>query len=152
MLAPPRRISSRRNNETRFILPPRRVSPGFQIITFERKEPTLLCLTGKKNKKERMKLRGRDKETIQAVSTMSCLGKLIRFSVMAGDECKKTKNDVFLRYASPQVSGRLRMLTNRTDFQEKLAGQEEREGERGHQKLPAPSLLTLRTCYKKTVR
>lgn len=64
----------------------RRVSAGFTIITVEQKEPTPLCSTKRRNqKKKRMKLCGRDKETIPAVSTMSCLWKLIKFSVMAGD-------------------------------------------------------------------
>lgn len=40
----------------------------------------------KKEQGRRMKLLGRDKETIQAVSTMSCLWKIIRFSVMAGEK------------------------------------------------------------------
>lgn len=53
-----------------------------------------------------MKLCGQDYETILAVSTMSCLWKLIKFSVIAGDRLKEKRTwckDVFLRYASPHV-------------------------------------------------
>lgn len=85
----------------------RRVSAGFTIITVGQKEPTPLCPTKRRNKTKTMKLCGRDKETIPAVSTMSCLWKLIKFSVMAFEQVKKKKKkwckDAFLRYASPHV-------------------------------------------------
>lgn len=74
-----------------------------------------------------MKLLGRDKETIQAVSTMSCLWKIIRFSVMAGEKKnKKNMQRCIFKICVPTSGQPVMYAYNRTDFQEKLADQEER--------------------------
>lgn len=90
-----------------------------------------------------MELRGQDKETIQAVSTMSCLWKLIKFSVKEG--LKKRCKEVSLRYVvtSPQP---VVYVCYRTDCR-RSSQAKRKEGERSL-KITGTVSFDFEDCYK----
>lgn len=65
----------------------------FQIIISQKVKELKVAMS-------KMKLRCKDKETIWTVSTMSCLWKLIKFSVIMWDGKNATKMSIKIRVAT----------------------------------------------------